>query len=66
MFLSLIAILPDMVAASMGVTRMVSGFYGGTSILIVVGVALDLVRKIEAQLLMRHYEGFMRTSARRR
>ena len=65
-FLSIIAIMPDFVASRMGVTRWVSGFYGGTSILIVVGVALDLVRKVEAQLLMRHYEGFMRTSGRRR
>ena len=65
-FLSLIAVMPDLVAAKMEVTRMVAGFYGGTSILIVVGVALDLVRKIESQLLMRHYEGFMRAGARRR
>lgn len=59
-FLSIIAILPDLIARDMGVTRWVSGFYGGTSILIVVGVALDLVRKIESHLLMRHYEGFMK------
>jgi len=65
-FLSIIAILPDLISSKMEVTHWVSGFYGGTSILIVVGVALDLVRKIEAQLLMRHYEGFMRTSGRRR
>ena len=37
-----------------------AGFYGGTSILIMVGVALDLVEKIESHLMMRHYEGFMR------
>jgi preprotein translocase subunit SecY len=64
-FLSIIAILPDLIATDMGVTRWVSGFYGGTSILIVVGVALDLVRKVESHLLMRHYEGFMRGSRRR-
>jgi preprotein translocase subunit SecY len=65
-FLSLIAVMPDLVAAKMEVTGVVAGFYGGTSILIVVGVVLDLVRKIESQLLMRHYEGFMRAGARRR
>ena len=64
-FLSIIAIMPDLIASDMGVTRWVSGFYGGTSILIVVGVALDLVRKVESHLLMRHYEGFMRGTRRR-
>ncbi len=65
-FLSVIAILPDLVASKMQAAQWVSGFYGGTSILIVVGVALDLVRKVESQLLMRHYEGFMRSGVRRR
>jgi preprotein translocase subunit SecY len=36
----------------------VSFYFGGTSLLIVVGVAMDLVNQIEAQLIMRHYEGF--------
>ena len=35
-------------------------YFGGTSILIVVGVALDTMRQMEAQLLMRHYEGFLK------
>ena len=35
-------------------------FFGGTSLLIVVGVAMDTVQQIESQLIMRHYEGFMK------
>lgn len=35
-------------------------YFGGTSILIVVGVAMDTLQQIEAQLVMRHYDGFMR------
>ena len=35
-------------------------YFGGTSVLIVVGVALDTMRQMEAQLLMRHYEGFLK------
>ena len=35
-------------------------YFGGTSLLIVVGVAMDTVNQIEAQLIMRHYEGFMK------
>jgi preprotein translocase subunit SecY len=37
-------------------------YFGGTSILIVVGVAMDTLQQIEAQLVMRHYDGFMRRS----
>ncbi len=59
-FLAIIALIPQIVANAFQVNFFVSGFLGGTGILIVVGVALDLVDKIEAQLLMRHYEGFMR------
>ena len=59
-FLSIIALIPQVVAQSFQVDFFISGFLGGTGILIVVGVALDLVDKVEAQLLVRHYEGFMR------
>jgi preprotein translocase subunit SecY len=38
----------------------VNFYFGGTSILIVVGVAMDTMQQIEAQLVMRHYDGFMR------
>ena len=41
-----------------------ASFLGGTGILIVVGVALDMVRKIESHLVMRHYEGFLKGGGR--
>ncbi len=59
-FLSLIALVPQLIQQALDVEFLVASFLGGTGILIVVGVALDLVDKIEAQLLVRHYEGFMR------
>ncbi len=37
-------------------------FFGGTSLLIVVGVAMDTVQQVESQLIMRHYDGFMKKS----
>jgi preprotein translocase subunit SecY len=59
-FLCLIALVPQMASRAIDVDVYVASFLGGTGILIVVGVALDLVDKIEAQLLVRQYEGFMR------
>jgi preprotein translocase subunit SecY len=59
-FLALIAILPA-IAARMGVTPGFALFYGGTSLLIIVGVALDTLQQIESHLMMRHYDGFMKT-----
>jgi preprotein translocase subunit SecY len=59
-FLCLIALVPQLVAGALEIDWYVAHFLGGTGILIVVGVALDLVDKIEAQLLVRQYEGFMR------
>ena len=59
-FLAAVAILPQVLRMSMGIGWATAGFYGGTGLLIVVGVALDLVEKIESHLMMRHYEGFMR------
>jgi len=59
-FLAVIAVLPYLVQHFTNLQYVVTGFYGGTGLLIVVGVALDLVERIETHLLMRHYEGFMR------
>jgi len=59
-FLAFIALLPQLTSESLGVQEVFTRFLGGTSILIVVGVALDLVDKINSHLLMRDYEGFMR------
>jgi preprotein translocase subunit SecY len=65
-FLSLIAILPTLIGAAMQIPSPVTQFFGGTSVLIAVGVALDLVKKVEAQLLVRHYDGFTRGRKKRR
>jgi len=58
-FLAIIAIIPTIVASSMGIPFMVSAFLGGTGLLIVVSVTLDLVQRIEANLIMRNYQGFL-------
>lgn len=59
-FLAIIAVVPILLSNFTGLDWYVTGFFGGTGLLIVVGVALDLVERIETHLLMRHYEGFMR------
>lgn len=59
-FLALVAILPSF-AAQWGVSSTFAQFFGGTSILIVIGVALDTLRQIESYLVMRHYDGFMKS-----
>jgi preprotein translocase subunit SecY len=59
-FLAIIAIMPAL-AARLGVTPGFALFYGGTSLLIIVGVALDTLQQIESHLMMRHYDGFMKT-----
>ena len=58
-FLSLIAVIPSLVAEWMKIPFSVSSFLGGTGLLIVVSVMLDLVQRMEANLLMRNYEGFL-------
>ncbi|MDB5035085.1 MAG: secY [Chlorobi bacterium] len=60
LFLALIAILPTFMAG-LGVSGQFAGFFGGTSLLIIVGVALDTLKQIESYLLMRHYDGFMKS-----
>ena len=59
-FLAIIAILPAFVSA-WGVSGQFAQFFGGTSLLIMVGVALDTLQQIESHLLMRHYDGFMKS-----
>jgi preprotein translocase subunit SecY len=58
--LAIIAILPAL-AARAGVTPGFAMFFGGTSLLILVGVALDTLQQIESHLMMRHYDGFMKS-----
>jgi len=58
-FLCVIAVVPVMVTTSMGIDARISAFLGGTGLLIVVSVALDMIQRIEANLLMRNYSGFL-------
>jgi preprotein translocase subunit SecY len=59
-FLAIVAILPAFVSG-FGVSGQFAQFFGGTSLLIIVGVALDTLQQIESHLLMRHYDGFMKS-----
>ena len=59
-FLAIVAILPAFVGG-FGVSGQFAQFFGGTSLLIIVGVALDTLQQIESHLLMRHYDGFMKS-----
>ncbi len=60
-FLAIIAVVPSLISILLGIDWRVATFLGGTGLLIVVSVSLDLVQKIEANLLMRSYEGFSGT-----
>jgi preprotein translocase subunit SecY len=59
-FLTIIATIPIILSRQMGVDQNVASFFGGTSILIAVGVLLDTMRQVESHLLMRHYDGFLK------
>ena len=55
-----IAIIPLMLTASRDISYNIASFFGGTSLLIIVGVALDTLRQLESQLVMRNYDGFLK------
>ncbi|HEX2288099.1 MAG TPA: preprotein translocase subunit SecY [Gaiellaceae bacterium] len=59
-YLALVATLPSLVIAYTGVSQALAGALGGTSVLIAVGVALDTMRQMESQMMMRSYEGFLK------
>jgi preprotein translocase subunit SecY len=59
-FLALVAIMPALVRL-LGVNTQFAQFYGGTSLLILVGVVLDTLQQIESHLLMRHYDGLTKS-----
>lgn len=59
-FLTIIAVLPTLLNQQLDIPFIVSSFFGGTSLLIIVGVMLDTMRQVESQLLMRHYDGFLK------
>jgi preprotein translocase subunit SecY len=59
-FLTVIALLPQILSHQLGVPYLTASFFGGTSLLIVVGVMLDTMRQVETHLIQRHYDGFLR------
>ena len=60
-FLAIVAILPALAMKFLNIQQSFAYFYGGTSLLIMVGVVLDTLKQIESHLLMRHYDGLMKT-----
>lgn len=59
-FLTIIAVIPTIMARQFNIPWIVSSFFGGTSLLIIVGVMLDTMRQVESHLIMRHYDGFLK------
>ncbi|MBN1688888.1 MAG: preprotein translocase subunit SecY [Candidatus Omnitrophica bacterium] len=61
-FLAIIALLPSIISSPkvLNIPFLIASFFGGTGLLIIVGVVLDTMQQIESQLLMRHYEGFIK------
>jgi preprotein translocase subunit SecY len=59
-FLTMIAILPSLLSQGLNVPQITAQFFGGTSLLIIVGVILDTMRQVETHLIQRHYDGFLR------
>lgn len=60
-FICVIAVMPDAIMASFRVPYLVASFFGGTGVLITIGVMLDTMKQVESHLLMHNYEGFMRS-----
>ena len=60
-FLALVAVMPSIAIAALGIQQEFAYFFGGTSLLIMVGVVLDTLQQIESHLLNRHYDGLMKT-----
>src|SRR5437588_841607 len=59
-FLTMIAVLPSLLSQGLHVPTVTAQFFGGTSLLIIVGVMLDTMRQVETHLIQRHYDGFLR------
>ena len=66
LFLALLAVFPAIVVKLMGIQQGWALFYGGTSLLIMVGVAIDTMEQVNAYLLNRHYDGLMKTGKNRK
>jgi preprotein translocase subunit SecY len=61
-FMAFMAIFPDLIMAWLNIPYLVASFFGGTGLLITVGVMLDTIKQIESHLLMRNYEGFLKST----
>ncbi|MBI5873287.1 MAG: preprotein translocase subunit SecY [Candidatus Omnitrophica bacterium] len=61
-FMAFIAIFPDVIMAWLKIPYLVASFFGGTGLLITIGVMLDTIKQIESHLLMRNYEGFLKSA----
>jgi preprotein translocase subunit SecY len=59
-FLTIIAVFPSLLSQGLHVPQITAQFFGGTSLLIIVGVMLDTMRQVETHLIQRHYDGFLR------
>ena len=59
-FLTIVAVLPPILTKLMGVPPLAAQFFGGTGLIIMVGVLLDVMRQVETHLIQRHYDGFLR------
>jgi preprotein translocase subunit SecY len=66
LFLALIAIMPAFVVNIVGIQQSWALFYGGTSLLILVGVAIDTLQQVNSYLLNKHYDGLMKTGKNRK
>jgi preprotein translocase subunit SecY len=66
LFLAALSVLPAIVVQIMGMQQGWALFYGGTSLLIMVGVAIDTIQQINAYLLNRHYDGLMKSGKNRK
>lgn len=62
MFMAFIAIFPDLIMSWLKIPYLVASFFGGTGLLITIGVVLDTVKQMESHLLMRNYEGFLKST----
>lgn len=60
LFLSLIAVLPTIIGRAMSIPSTISYFFGGTALLILVGVFIDTAKQVESHLMMKKYDGFMK------
>jgi preprotein translocase subunit SecY len=60
-FLAIVAIIPAFLAKYFKIPHSLASFFGGTGLLIIVGVALDFLQQVESHLFMRHYDGFMKS-----